>query len=81
VSTIEFFVSILLNLPLKRCHEANLYTIYPWLNQYCNNLKFENQIRSVSFPDVSPFSLPRDSQFSMVAGDFLEVYTDEGNKC
>jgi carnosine N-methyltransferase len=35
-----------------------------------------DQIRPVHFPDVSPSDLPPNSNFSMVAGDFLDVYTE-----
>lgn len=38
-----------------------------------NNLKPEHQTQAVSFPDVSPSDLPGTAQFSMTAGDFLEV--------
>ena len=33
----------------------------------------EDMLASVKFPDVDPGDLPEDAQFSMVAGDFLEV--------
>lgn len=29
-------------------------------------------------PDVDPYSLPEGSDFSMAAGDFLEIYSDPG---
>ena len=32
-------------------------------------------IAPVKFPDVDPGDLPEDAQFSMIAGDFLEVST------
>lgn len=38
-----------------------------------NNLKPEHQIQAVFFPDVNPSDLPENVQFSMTAGDFLEV--------
>lgn len=41
-----------------------------------NNLKPEHQTQAVSFPDVSPSDLPGNAQFSMTAGDFLEVTSD-----
>ncbi|XP_056146455.1 carnosine N-methyltransferase isoform X2 [Lampris incognitus] len=41
-----------------------------------NNKKSSDQTRPISFPDVNPQDLPLDSDFSMVAGDFLEVYTE-----
>lgn len=56
-----------------RCRDVNSYQVYPWVHQYMNNLKPEHQTQAVSFPDVSPSDLPRAAQFSMTAGDFLEV--------
>ncbi|XP_033947327.1 carnosine N-methyltransferase isoform X2 [Pseudochaenichthys georgianus] len=41
-----------------------------------NNKKSSDQTRPITFPDVNPQSLPRDADFSMVAGDFVEVYRD-----
>ena len=37
-----------------------------------------DQIRPAQFPDVNPTEMPPDANFSMAAGDFLEVYTDPG---
>ena len=54
------------------------HTIYPWIHQYCNNKSGDDQIRSVTFPDINPASLPNDTPFPMVAGDFLDIYTDNG---
>ena len=53
-------------------------TIYPWVEQRCNNIKFEDTVRPVKFPDVFPGTLPYKNRFSMIAGDFLEVCSDEG---
>lgn len=36
----------------------------------------EDQLASVQFPDVCPTDIPKEAQFSMVAGDFVEIYTD-----
>ena len=32
-----------------------------------------DMLASAKFPDVDPGDIPEDAQFSMVAGDFLEV--------
>jgi hypothetical protein len=40
-----------------------------------NNLHPEDQTQGVSFPDINPADLPPNAQFSMAAGDFLEVWT------
>lgn len=41
-----------------------------------NNLQAEHQVHEVYFPDVNPSDLPENAQFSMAAGDFLEVRTN-----
>ncbi|KAF5269834.1 hypothetical protein FQR65_LT05880 [Abscondita terminalis] len=59
---------------LNLCKKVDEFTIYPWIHQYCNNLTAEQQMMSVTFPDVRPMPTP-ESKFSMTAGDFLEVYS------
>ncbi len=36
------------------------------------------QLRSVEIPDIDCHSLPPGTEFSMCAGDFLEIYNEEG---
>ncbi len=57
-----------------------MYTIYPWVHQHCNNRSNDDQTKPVTFPDVNPLELSElpNSNFSMAAGDFLEVYTEQG---
>jgi len=55
-----------------------MYTVYPWVHQYCNNMSCADQVRPAQFPDVCPADMPPDANFSMAAGDFLEVYEDPG---
>lgn len=61
-----------------RCEQVNSLTVYPWIHQFSNNKKCSDQTRGVRFPDVNPQSLPPDVDFSMVAGDFVEVYNEAG---
>ncbi|CAB1321632.1 unnamed protein product [Coregonus sp. 'balchen'] len=58
------------------CEKVNSMTLYPWIHQFSNNKRSSDQTRPISFPDVNPQSLPPNSDFSMVAGDFQEVYTE-----
>ncbi|KAF7993206.1 hypothetical protein HCN44_006266 [Aphidius gifuensis] len=64
---------------LNKCRGINTYQVHPWVHQYMNNLLAVHQTQAVYFPDVNPSDLPEDAQFSMTAGDFLEVYTS--NNC
>ncbi|XP_068711651.1 carnosine N-methyltransferase-like isoform X2 [Montipora capricornis] len=52
-------------------------TIYPYIHQTCNNKSSTDQVRPVVIPDVDPTDVPSDLNFSMAAGDFLEVYTEK----
>jgi len=60
---------------LNKCKAKNTFTIHPWIHQFANNFNPDDVTKSVKFPDTDP-SLHQDSNFSMVAGDFLEVYSD-----
>lgn len=61
------------NFVLNKCLVENQYTIYPWVHQYVNNCRRKDQVKSVTFPDVSPTQAPPIGTFNMVAGDFLQV--------
>ncbi|KAG5308821.1 CARME methyltransferase, partial [Acromyrmex insinuator] len=75
----SLFMLFASNFVLNKCRDINLYQVHPWVHQYMNNLKPEHQTQAVSFPDVSPSDLPGNAQFSMTAGDFLEVYTESSH--
>ncbi|XP_052806111.1 carnosine N-methyltransferase-like [Mya arenaria] len=64
------------NFVLNKCKEINNYTLYPWVHQWTNNLRNEDQVRAITFPDVDTSDLPENASFSMAAGNFLEVYED-----
>jgi hypothetical protein len=59
----------------SRRRGTNVHHVFPWVHQYVNNLRPEHQTQRVSFPDINPTDLPPSAQFSMAAGDFLEVWS------
>ena len=63
-----------------RCTEINSFTLYPWIHQWTNNKLTADQTQPITFPDVDPSNLPPTSDFSMAAGDFLEVYQTPGKR-
>ncbi len=63
------------NYILNKTAGKNSVTFYPWVHQFCNVIKTSDQLRPVTFPDVDPRELPPDANFSVAAGDFLEIYT------
>ncbi|XP_069555822.1 carnosine N-methyltransferase isoform X1 [Brachyistius frenatus] len=72
----SFFMLFSSNFVLNRCEKVNALTLYPWIHQFSNNKKSSDQTRPIRFPDVNPQNLPLNSDFSMVAGDFVEIYTE-----
>ncbi|KAG8942829.1 hypothetical protein FRC03_002851 [Tulasnella sp. 419] len=64
---------------LNRTERINQHTIYPYVHSFSNAPSTSHFLRPISFPDVLPADLPENSDFSLVAGDFVEVYgvTDE----
>ncbi|CAL9708556.1 unnamed protein product [Knipowitschia caucasica] len=73
----SFYMLFSSNFVLNRCEKVNSLTLYPWIHQFSNHKKSSDQTRAIQFPDVNPQSLPPTSDFSMVAGDFVEVYTEQ----
>jgi hypothetical protein len=72
--------------PLPKCHlirseGVNAYSISPWVHQFCNVVSHEHQTRVVGVPDVNPAESLSLCNFSMAAGDFLEVYLEPGESC
>lgn len=70
----SLFMLFVSNFILNRCKFENEWTIFPYVHQWTNNWSYDDQIRSIQFPDVNPSDLPSDTNFSMAAGDFLDVY-------
>ena len=61
-----------------RCQGVNTHRVYPWVHQYSNLVSSESQVAAIRVPDVNPSDFPSLRNFSMSAGDFLEVYTIPG---
>ncbi|KAL5962197.1 Carnosine N-methyltransferase [Taenia solium] len=61
---------------LNTCKKVGEYKLHPWATQFCNNMTRDNQTAAVTVPDVVPTDIPAGVQFSMVAGDFVEVYSE-----
>ncbi|XP_003724080.3 carnosine N-methyltransferase [Strongylocentrotus purpuratus] len=75
----SLFMLIASHFVLNKSTETDMFTLYPWIHAFSNNKSSANQISPIHFPDINPMLLSPDAQFSMVAGDFLEVYTDEAS--
>ncbi|TVU07299.1 hypothetical protein EJB05_47349, partial [Eragrostis curvula] len=75
----SYYMLICSSFILNQTHEANEWTIYPWIHNNCNSLSDNDQLRPVKFPDIHPSSVTEG--FSMCAGDFVDIYSEESQKC
>ncbi|KAF8513215.1 N2227-domain-containing protein [Gautieria morchelliformis] len=64
---------------LNRTECTHEHTIYPYIHSFSNTRSAAALLRSVTIPDVLPSDLPEGSDFSLVAGDFEEIYGAEEN--
>jgi carnosine N-methyltransferase len=64
---------------LNEC-SSEQHDFYPFVHQINNILDSEVQLTKLSFPDVFPESIPEGVEFSMIVGDFEEVYSTAENK-
>ncbi|KIO16385.1 hypothetical protein M407DRAFT_246994 [Tulasnella calospora MUT 4182] len=64
---------------LNRTDQINQHTLYPFIHSFSNVRSAPSISTPISIPDVQPSDLPQPSEFSLVAGDFIEIYgvTDE----
>eukprot|EP00698_Gefionella_okellyi_P024539 TRINITY_DN8694_c0_g1_i1.p1 TRINITY_DN8694_c0_g1~~TRINITY_DN8694_c0_g1_i1.p1 ORF type:complete len:407 (-),score=81.91 TRINITY_DN8694_c0_g1_i1:624-1844(-) len=70
----SYFMLLASNFILNRSTAADCYTIYPFIHQTCNVDRSDDMTRPVQVPDVLPADIPADVDFSMCAGEFVEVY-------
>lgn len=71
----SYFMLICANFILNKCLCDNQYTFYPYIHQTVNNFRTSDPSREAKFPDVSAIQNPPKGVMNMVAGDFLQVYT------
>jgi carnosine N-methyltransferase len=81
----SYFMLLASHKILNGCRgEADRFTIYPWATEASNVLSRADQTRAVTIPDVIPGEARvqagvADVLFAMAAGDFLEIFDEEGS--
>ncbi|KAJ3324573.1 hypothetical protein HDV06_006477 [Boothiomyces sp. JEL0866] len=74
----SFFMLLTSNFILNLIANPNSVVIYPYIHQFSNMPSGDIQTRAITFPDVQIYnSFPKTADFSMVAGDFVEVYSEK----
>jgi len=59
---------------LNRTTQINQHTIYPYIHSFSNMRSSDTLLREIKIPDALPTDLPKGPTFSLVAGDFEEIY-------
>ncbi|CAG8544525.1 132_t:CDS:10 [Paraglomus occultum] len=76
----SFYMLLAAHFILNRIERIHQYEIYPFIHSFSNIPSFEEQLKPISIPDVLPSEIPQGIDFSMVAGDFVEIYGDDSHK-
>ncbi|KAK0544998.1 hypothetical protein OC846_003996 [Tilletia horrida] len=76
----SFFMLLASHFILNESHSLHEHIIYPHVHFASNWRTAANMLQPVSIPDVIPSDLPEGVDFSMVAGEFVEVYSRPGER-
>ncbi|GAA6031037.1 hypothetical protein JCM8097_003973 [Rhodosporidiobolus ruineniae] len=69
------FMNLGSSLIFTRTSRPNQHTLSPYLHNFSHQRSADNLLRTVAFPDVVP---SKDVPLEFVAGDFLELFKEEG---
>ncbi|KAJ9065285.1 hypothetical protein DSO57_1021345 [Entomophthora muscae] len=70
----SYFMLLASSFILNNANVANQFTIFPYANAFSNHMCIDDQILPVQVPDIVASEQRMKGDFSMSAGDFLEVY-------
>ncbi|KAI9499624.1 N2227-like protein-domain-containing protein [Zychaea mexicana] len=70
----SFFMLVASNFVLNRISRPHEYEIHPFVHSFSNIRSSEQQLKPIRIPDIVPSQLPATADFSMAAGEFVEVY-------
>lgn len=73
----SFYMLLASHFVLNKTMRINQHVIYPFVHSSSNWRHAKDMLRPVRIPDINPSDLPSHVDFSMVAGEFVEVYSKE----
>lgn len=76
----SFYMLLASHYILNKSTQVDEHTIYPFVHSSSNWRSADDMLRPIRIPDVLPSTLPQTSEFSMVAGEFCEVYSKAEEK-
>ena len=76
----SLFMIFTSNFILNKIKGQNVNQVCPWVHDSQNVLNHEDQVKTIRFPDMNPADVPRSIEYSMTAGNFLDVYKNKPNQ-
>lgn len=76
----SFFMLLASHFILNKTISTNQHVLYPFIHSSSNWRTATDMLRAIRIPDINPTDLPSHIDFSMVAGEFVEVYSKEQEK-
>ncbi|MCO5590178.1 hypothetical protein L7F22_044147 [Adiantum nelumboides] len=73
----SFFMLLASHFILNKTTSTNQHVLYPFIHSSSNWRTATDMLRAIKIPDINPTDLPSHIDFSMVAGEFVEVYSKE----
>lgn len=74
----SYFMLLASNFILNVVDTVEKYEIHPFIHNWCNLFSDEDAFAAYKIPDICPGDkIQAGSDFSMVAGEFVEVYRDQ----
>lgn len=73
----SFFMLLASHFILNKTTSTNQHILYPFIHSSSNWRTAADMLRAIKIPDINPTDLPSHIDFSMVAGEFVEVYSKE----
>lgn len=74
----SYFMLITSDYILNKTNEAKEFEVFPFIHDFSNVLTVSEVFKSIKIPDVCPsLILNQDADFSMVAGEFVEIYSKQ----
>lgn len=74
----SYFMLLASDFMLNKADHIEQYPIHPFIHDFTNVLSTSEVFKEIKIPDICPSDeLPPDSDLSMVAGEFVEVYSKQ----
>ena len=77
----SYFMLLCSNYILNMSNTEEQFELFPFIHSFSNNFTYDQPFKSIKIPDLCPVkALSVDSDFSMVAGEFMQVYASQKGK-